>query len=209
MNNNYGKRKSNPKFVTTMIITAAVMLMGTTAISNITTGSVLAYDKDQAKSDINECGNGSLPENVGCQNIDSQIQGDENSVAITGQQQFPTRAVEETATLIVVKEYECAEGEECTPPGLPTFDAIFVVHDNDGNEIPVAGRAPPSPPDSVTLPPGDYQVIELTVPPNVPGLDFVSGEPGDECASDTSPGEPIDAGETRTCIFTNIYAPEP
>jgi hypothetical protein len=35
-------------------------------------------------------GNGEAPTNVGCQNIDSQIQGDENSVALAGVQTFPT-----------------------------------------------------------------------------------------------------------------------
>jgi hypothetical protein len=77
---------AKPKFAT---VITAVMLIATTAISNITTGSVLAYDKNQAKSDINECGNGQVPTNIGCQNIDSQIQGDENSVALAGVQTFP------------------------------------------------------------------------------------------------------------------------
>lgn len=72
-------------------VVAAVMLIATTVIFNMTTGSVLAYDRNQAKSDINECGNGSFPENVGCQNIDSQIQGDENAVALTAQQRFPSQ----------------------------------------------------------------------------------------------------------------------
>ena len=31
--------------------------------------------------------------NVACQNIDSQIQGDENGVAITGQQTFEEEAI--------------------------------------------------------------------------------------------------------------------
>ena len=33
-------------------------------------------------------GNGKLPINVGCQNTDSQIQRDENGVALTGNQAF-------------------------------------------------------------------------------------------------------------------------
>jgi hypothetical protein len=35
------------------------------------------------------CGNGELPLNVGCQNVGSQIQGDENEVALAAQQTFP------------------------------------------------------------------------------------------------------------------------
>jgi hypothetical protein len=35
------------------------------------------------------CGNGELPLNVGYQNVGSQIQGDENEVALAAQQTFP------------------------------------------------------------------------------------------------------------------------
>jgi hypothetical protein len=37
----------------------------------------------------NVCGNGFSPENVGCQNIASQIQGDENGMALSADQSFP------------------------------------------------------------------------------------------------------------------------
>jgi hypothetical protein len=39
---------------------------------------------NQATSQANACGNGFLPENVFCQNIGSQVQGDENAVALDG-----------------------------------------------------------------------------------------------------------------------------
>ena len=39
------------------------------------------YEKNQATSQANACGNGKLPINVFCQNIGSQIQGEENAVA--------------------------------------------------------------------------------------------------------------------------------
>ena len=45
--------------------------------------------KSQATSQANACGNDFMPMNVGCQNTDSQIQGDENVVALTGNQAFP------------------------------------------------------------------------------------------------------------------------
>ena len=57
--------------------------MGTTAIS---ADSALAYEKSQATSQVNECGNGAMPMNVYCQNIGSQIQGEENGAAISGAQ---------------------------------------------------------------------------------------------------------------------------
>jgi hypothetical protein len=72
-----------------VIAAKAVMLMGATTLA--TTDSAFAggtkhYEKNQAISQANACGNGELPLNVFCQNIDSQVQGEENAVAIDGSQ---------------------------------------------------------------------------------------------------------------------------
>ncbi|MGC1134121.1 MAG: hypothetical protein WA941_14950 [Nitrososphaeraceae archaeon] len=73
-----------------LLIVAAVtvMLIGATALS--TTDSAFAgkkkYEKSQAASQANECGNGELPLNVFCQNLLSQIQGDGNAVNVIGVQ---------------------------------------------------------------------------------------------------------------------------
>ena len=73
-----------------MVIEAAVavMLIGATALA---TDDAFATKKkySQATSQANACGNGELPLNVGCQNVDSQIQGDENVVALAADQAFP------------------------------------------------------------------------------------------------------------------------
>ena len=71
-----------------MFIVAAmtVMLVGGTALA--TSESAFASDENQAVSQANACGNGELPLNVGCQNIDSQIQGDENAVSLAADQLF-------------------------------------------------------------------------------------------------------------------------
>ena len=73
-----------------MVIVAAmaVMLVGATAFA---TDSAFAdgkkkYGKNQAISQANACGNGKLPLNVFCQNIDSQVQGEDNGVALSGAQ---------------------------------------------------------------------------------------------------------------------------
>jgi hypothetical protein len=68
-------RNTNFKYIA-MVAVIAATLVRTTAI---TADSTLAtkYDRNQA----NACGNGELQLNVGCQNIDSQIQGDENAVS--------------------------------------------------------------------------------------------------------------------------------
>jgi hypothetical protein len=74
-----------------MVIVAAmaVMLIGATAFA---TDSAFAGGKkkteySQATYQANACGNGFLAENVFCQNIGSQVQGDENAVALDGTQQ--------------------------------------------------------------------------------------------------------------------------
>jgi hypothetical protein len=71
-----------------IIAAVTVMLVGATAIS--TTDSAFAgkkkYEKSQAASQANACGNGELPFNVFCQNLLSQIQGDGNAVNIIGVQ---------------------------------------------------------------------------------------------------------------------------
>jgi hypothetical protein len=71
-----------------IVAAMAVTLVGATAFA---TDSAFAdgkkhYGKNQAVSQANACGNGELPLNVYCQNIGSQVQGEENAVAIGGAQ---------------------------------------------------------------------------------------------------------------------------
>ena len=75
-----------------MVIVAAmaVMLVGATAFA---TDSAFAdgkkkYGKNQAISQANACGNDKLPMYVFCQNTNSQVQGEENAVALDGVQQI-------------------------------------------------------------------------------------------------------------------------
>ena len=74
-----------------MVIVAAmaVMLIGATAFATDSTFATKKREYNQATSQANACGNGEMPLNVGCQNTASQIQGDENGVAIAAQQTFP------------------------------------------------------------------------------------------------------------------------
>jgi hypothetical protein len=78
----------NFKYIAIVAVLAAT-LVGTVAI---TADSAYAtkYDKNQALSQANACGNGELPLNIGCQNIASQIQGDENAVSLGAAQAFPS-----------------------------------------------------------------------------------------------------------------------
>jgi hypothetical protein len=77
--------------------TKYVMIGALIAVASLTTvGSVIAnydalaggkYGKNEANSATNSCGNDFLPTNVLCSNIGSQVQGDENAVAITSFQE--------------------------------------------------------------------------------------------------------------------------
>ena len=82
-----------------MVIVAvmAVMLIGATALptEDAFADKKKHYDKNQATSQANACGNGKLPLNVFCQNIESQVQGEENAVAIDGTQQAAEEEEEE------------------------------------------------------------------------------------------------------------------
>ncbi|MGH9978658.1 MAG: hypothetical protein ACRD8Z_22930 [Nitrososphaeraceae archaeon] len=81
----------NSKYVF-IVAAMAVMLIGVTALA---TEDAFAdkkrhddkkkggYEKGQAVSQVNDCGNKELPLNVWCQNTASQIQGEENSAALS------------------------------------------------------------------------------------------------------------------------------
>jgi len=77
----------NTKSLAVVAIAAvAAMLVASVVGTNIVFAG--GYEKNQATSQANACGNGELPLNVGCQNVDSQIQGDENAVAQAADQWF-------------------------------------------------------------------------------------------------------------------------
>lgn len=65
---------------------AAVLVGATTLATADRAFAGKKYEKSQATSQTNACGNGKLPMNVYCSNTESQIQGDENQVAMTSQQ---------------------------------------------------------------------------------------------------------------------------
>jgi hypothetical protein len=84
-----------------IVAAMAIMLIGATALA---TEDAFAdkkrhddkkkggYEKSQAVSQVNDCGNGELPLNIGCQNTASQIQGDDNEAALASEQAFSAEA---------------------------------------------------------------------------------------------------------------------
>jgi len=71
-----------------VVAVAAVAAMLVASLVGTNTVFAGGYEKNQATSQANACGNGKLPLNIGCQNIDSQIQGDENAVSVAAEQAF-------------------------------------------------------------------------------------------------------------------------
>ena len=71
-----------------VVAIAAVAAMLVASLVGTNTVFAGGYEKNQATSQANACGNGKLPLNIGCQNIDSQIQGDENAVSVAAEQAF-------------------------------------------------------------------------------------------------------------------------
>ncbi|MGH9984635.1 MAG: hypothetical protein ACRD8W_11835 [Nitrososphaeraceae archaeon] len=72
-----------------IVAAMAVMLVGATAFATDSAFATKKKEYNQATSQANTCGNGELPLNVGCQNVESQVQGDENGVALSADQSFP------------------------------------------------------------------------------------------------------------------------
>ena len=78
----------NFKYIAIVAVLAAT-LVGTAVITADSAYATKYKEKNQAISQANACGNGELPLNVGCQNVGSQIQGDENYVELAADQVFP------------------------------------------------------------------------------------------------------------------------
>jgi hypothetical protein len=74
-----------------VVAAMAVMLIGATALATddaFADKKKHSYGKSQATAQDNYCGNGWMPENVGCQNTASQIQGDDNVAVLETEQEF-------------------------------------------------------------------------------------------------------------------------
>ena len=81
----------NSKYMV-VVATVATMLLGATALAteDVLAGKKKHYEKNQAISQVNECGNSIIPTNVGCRNTASWVQRDENVVSQASEQAFPS-----------------------------------------------------------------------------------------------------------------------
>src|SRR5919106_1712151 len=195
-------RKGNNNKSTTVIaiifIGTMTSLLATSAIGlTLVYQEVYAYSRSQSSGQTNDCGNGILAFSVLCQNCDSQIQGDENSLGMLCEQSTPSDSGSEpkTAELTVIKLVTCDFID--LPLDLCPLPDEFTMN--------VAGNnpSPSSFPGSsqgtvVTLEPGQYDVTE-EAPPTPPGVEFDGGTFSVDCTGD------IAAGESKTCTITNGY----
>jgi len=77
------------------IITAFIFLITASTVMGTHIVFASSYEKSQVISQTNKCGNYWFPLNVLCSNVSSQVQGDENSVAVaTGQAEGKTGSSE-------------------------------------------------------------------------------------------------------------------
>ena len=68
------------------IIAAFIFLITASTVMGTHIVFASSYEKSQVISQTNECGNYWFPLNVLCSNVSSQVQGDENSVAVATEQ---------------------------------------------------------------------------------------------------------------------------
>jgi hypothetical protein len=187
-----------------------IVLVITAIISLFVIAKQDAYSTSQSVSQANVCGNQQLPDNTGCQNIDSSILGDSNAATVVGQQRFPlSPPAPTTATLIVIVQAQCVQGQQC--PNLPVYTGVpdFI----SGTHIFLFDAIDPIPQNfwgseegtPVTLVPGSYGLGGSIFTP--PGLEFVGVTQSPECDDATS--GPIEAGDERTCTWTNTFRPAP
>jgi hypothetical protein len=112
-----------------------------TIASLVTIGSTIAfdrayageYDRSQATTGTNECGNQILPLNILCSNTGSQVQGDENAVALDSIQRAPISIIPDIITdgFLIIKEAIIKPFGQPNPPVGNTaggFDAFLRTH---------------------------------------------------------------------------------
>ena len=118
-------------------IAGIVLLLVTIAVDSIITHvNVFAYERNQAAPQTSECGNDFVHTNIGCQNTDSQIQGDGNAIVLAAQQTFPEVIQEEP--IIPPPEEICGDsidndGDGAADENCPPDDC-----DNDGIDTVIA-----------------------------------------------------------------------
>jgi hypothetical protein len=194
-----GKCNNKSATVTVIIFIGAMTSLLATSAVNLTLiyQDAYAYSGSQSSGQANDCGNGILAFSILCQNCDSQIQGDENSLGMLCVQSTPSvpESEPETGELTVVKLVTCdfvnLPLDLCPSPDEFTMNV-------EGNNPSPSSFPGSSQGTVVTLEPGQHEVTEVA-PPTPPGVEFDGGTFSADCTGD------INAGESKTCTITNGY----
>jgi hypothetical protein len=195
-----GKSNNNKSTTVTAIICIGAMTsLLATSVVNLTLiyQDAYAYSGSQSSGQANDCGNRILAFSILCQNCDSQIQGDENSLGVLCEQSTPSvpESEPEIAELTVVKLVTCDFVN--LPLDLCPLPDEFTMNVEGNNPSPSSFPGS-SQGTIVTLEPGQYEVTEIA-PPTPPGVEFDGGTFSADCTGD------INVGESKTCTITNGY----
>jgi hypothetical protein len=195
-----GKSNNNKSTTVTAIICIGAMtsLLATSAVNlTLIYQDAYAYSGSQSSGQANDCGNRILAFSILCQNCDSQIQGDENSLGVLCEQSTPSvpESEPEIAELTVVKLVTCDFVN--LPLDLCPLPDEFTMNVEGNNPSPSSFPGS-SQGTIVTLEPGQYEVTEIA-PPTPPGVEFDGGTFSADCTGD------INVGESKTCTITNGY----
>jgi hypothetical protein len=189
----YGNRKVVHGVITFIMLIAAIFAgaLSTPIFSGTEKIYADEYEKTHSALDTNMCGNGLDSVSVLCQNLSSEIQGNENAMNIIGLQTATTADQILKSVLKVTKIVICPEDVICPTPS----DFILSVSGNNPSPSSFPGSDQGT---SVRLEPGTYSVSEKS-PSSPPELTLrTSFSPG--CSGS------IDSGEFLTCTVVNQYA---
>ena len=84
--------------VKSLAVIAGVMLAIVGSLASVKEVSATKYERSQASSGENECGNGFFSEYIACQNLAAQLEGDGNAINIIAVQ--PTAGEEDDLQLL-------------------------------------------------------------------------------------------------------------
>jgi hypothetical protein len=115
--------KTNKKnhLATLTVLSAVTAMMLTMMMTTNYDNAYAKYERNQALSQVEECGNGLLPLNILCQDLASELQGDGNAVNIIGVQSasesaennhFPPKQPHESKQQVF---YAVMDGEQIPP----------------------------------------------------------------------------------------------
>lgn len=81
-----GKTNKKSSLAIVTVLGAVTMMILTVMTTTNYNDTYAKYERNQALSQVDECGNGLLPLNILCQNLASELQGDGNALNIIGVQ---------------------------------------------------------------------------------------------------------------------------